>query len=78
MSLVAEATDLSRTTITAGRRELQQRDDLAPERVRAPGGGRHLVEQNDSTLLSALRTLIESSTRRDPQSALCWTAKDSG
>ena len=63
VSLVAEATGLSRTTITAGRRELQQRDDLAPERVRAPGGGRHLVEQNDSTLLSALQTLIESSTR---------------
>ena len=75
VSLVAEATGLSRTTITAGRRELQQRDDLAPERVRAPGGGRHLVEQNDSTLLSALQTLIESSTRGDPQSALCWTAK---
>jgi len=50
VSLVAEATGLSRTTIWAGRRELRRRadrpqDDLAPERVRAPGGGRHLVER---------------------------------
>jgi len=80
MSLVAEATGLSRTTIWAGRRELRRRadqpqDDLAPERVRAPGGGRHLVEQDDSTLLTALLALVESSTRGDPQSPLCWTSK---
>jgi hypothetical protein len=80
MSLVAEATGLSRTTIWAGRRELRRRadqpqDDLVPERVRASGGGRHLVEQDDSTLLTALLALVESSTRGDPQSPLCWTSK---
>ena len=80
MSLVAEATGLSRTTIWAGKRELRRRadqpqDDLTPERVRAPGGGRHLVEQEDSTLLTALHALVESSTRGDPQSPLCWTSK---
>jgi hypothetical protein len=78
--LVAEATGLSRTTIWAGRKELQRRaerpqDDLSPERVRAPGGGRHLVEQDDPALLAALRVLVESSTRGDPQSPLCWTSK---
>ena len=80
VSLVAEATGLSRTTIWAGRRELRQRahrpqDDLAPERVRAPGGGRHRVERDDPALLTALRTLIESSPRGDPQLPLCWTSK---
>src|SRR5438552_8282280 len=80
VSLVAQATGLSRTTIWAGRRELQRRayqpqDDLAPERVRAPGGGRHLVEQNDAALLTALRDLVEASTRGDPQSPLFWTSK---
>jgi hypothetical protein len=78
--LVAEATGLSRTTIWAGRKELQRRaerpqDDLSPERVRAPGGGRHLVEQDDPALLAALHVLVESSTRGDPQSPLCWTSK---
>jgi hypothetical protein len=80
MSLVAQATGLSRTTIWAGRRELRRRadqpqDDLPPERVRAPGGGRHLVEQDDAEILTALRALVESSTRGDPQSPLCWTSK---
>jgi len=79
-TLVAQATGLSRTTIWAGQRELrrradQPRDDLTPERVRAPGGGRHRVEQGDSALLPALRALVESSTRGDPQSPLCWTSK---
>ncbi len=80
MTLVAEATGLSRTTIWSGRNELrrradQPRDDLTPERVRAPGGGRHLIEQDDSTLLAALLGLVESSTRGDPHSPLCWTSK---
>src|SRR5512142_1390159 len=57
---VAPATGLSRITIWAGRKELRRRvdrpeEDLTPERVRAPGGGRHLVEQKDATLLTALR-----------------------
>src|SRR6185369_11893463 len=39
------------------------------------GGGRHLVEANDPTLLSDLQALLESSTRGDPQSPLRWTCK---
>jgi hypothetical protein len=79
-SIVAAATGLSRTTIWSGRRELQRRaarpqDDLAPQRVRAPGGGRHLVEQTDPTVLPDLLALVDSSTRGDPQSPLCWTSK---
>ena len=80
VTLVAQATGLSRTTIWAGRKELQRRarqprDDLAPERVRAPGGGRHLIEDDDPTLRTALLALVEASTRGDPQSPLCWTSK---
>jgi hypothetical protein len=80
VTLVAQATGLSRTTIAAGRRELRRRadrpqDDGMPERIRASGGGRHLVEQDDPALLTAWQTLVESSTRGDPQSPLCWTSK---
>jgi Rhodopirellula transposase DDE domain len=78
--LVAQATGLSRTTIWAGRKELRRRadrpqDDVPPERVRASGGGRHLIEHNDVTLLAALLALVEASTRGDPESPLCWTSK---
>jgi hypothetical protein len=76
--VVAQATGLSRTTIWSGLREVRQRverpqDDLLPERVRAPGGGRHLVEDNDPALLLALEALVEPTTRGDPQSPLRWT-----
>jgi hypothetical protein len=78
--LVAQATGLSRTTIWAGRRQLRRRadqpqEDLIPQRVRASGGGRHRLQHNDPTLLTALQALVESTTRGDPQSPLCWTSK---
>jgi hypothetical protein len=80
ITLVAEATGLSRTTIWAGRKELRRRadrprDDLTPERVRAPGGGRHLAEEDDPALPAASRDLVESSARGDPQAPLFWTSK---
>jgi hypothetical protein len=80
VALVAQATGLSRTTLWAGKRELQQqasppREDIPGESVRRPGGGRHLVEVNDPTLLSDLQRLLESTTRGDPQSPLRWTCK---
>ena len=80
LALVARATGLSRTTIWSGRRELHQRADrpeadLPPERVRAPGGGRHLIEDNDPAILDALLALVDATTRGDPQSPLRWTCK---
>jgi hypothetical protein len=80
VSLVAQATGLSRTTIWAGRRELQQRRDrpaetLNPERIRAPGAGRPLVEDNDPAIRTALQELVEATTRGEPQSPLRWTTK---
>src|SRR4051812_48066166 len=74
ITLVAQATGLSRTTITSGLRQLQQPlDDLPPERVRALGGGRHFCEDNDLALRRTLEALVEPTTRGDPQSPLRWT-----
>src|SRR6266851_2666351 len=70
VTAVAQATGLSRTTMWSGLREVRQRaerpqDDLPPERVRAQGGGRHLVEDNDPALRLALEALVEPTTRGD-------------
>jgi len=78
VTLVAQATGLSRTTSDAGLRELRQRleqpqEELPPERVRSAGGGRLLVEVKDPALLAALEALVEPSSRGDPQSPLRWT-----
>ena len=82
VSLVSRATGLSRTTITAGVREL----DLPPagvdasrppdpKRSRRPGGGRHLLQDDDPTLFRDLEALVDPYTRGDPMSPLRWTCK---
>src|SRR3954468_16187402 len=85
VTVVAQATGLSRTTIGEGIRELRERTDLGiedeicvselPNRVRRPGGGRHPLSANDATLIRDLDALIEPTTRGDPQSPLRWTCK---
>ncbi len=79
ITMVAAATGLSRTTITAGMRAL--RSGAAPEgevdgsRSRQPGGGRPLVEDVDATVCADLERLVEPTTRGDPMSPLRWTCK---
>jgi hypothetical protein len=78
VTVVARATGLSRTTVSAGLRELDLPDrQRAAEavRVRRPGGGRPLLAQTDAGLLAALESLIEPTTRGDPESSLRWTCK---
>lgn len=77
VSLVAQATGLSRTTIHAGIRELQQckRKPLAAGRSRRPGGGRKPLTLHHPDLLKALEQLVEPVVRGDPESFLRWTAK---
>lgn len=78
VSLVARACGMSRTTITAGLRELNlplfQRQAEAM-RVRRPGGGRRPLAETDPELLTALERLIDPATRGDPMSPLRWTCK---
>ena len=76
ISLVAQATGLSRTTIHSGIAEL--RTDTAEaesSRIRRPGAGRPRLCQQDPRLVHDLEALLESSTRGDPQSPLLWTCK---
>jgi len=78
VSAVAQATGLSRTTITAGLAELKlpvKRRTVEAARVRRPGAGRRPLAQTDPDLVTALETLIEPATRGDPESALRWTCK---
>src|SRR5438270_3153740 len=80
ISMLAEATGVSRTTITAGIRELRSgdadpEDNLDSSRSRRDGGGRHLVETTDPTVLTDLERLVDPTTRGDPMSPLRWTCK---
>lgn len=77
VTAVAVATGLSRTTITAGLRELKEQDAGATpsDRIRRPGGGRKFLEDVDAGLCAALDALIDPTTRGDPESPLRWTCK---
>jgi hypothetical protein len=78
VTAVARATDLSRTTISAGLRELElpaKQRSVEGLRVRRPGGGRKALTETDPGLLAALEALIEPATRGDPESPLRWTCK---
>ena len=79
VSTVAVATGLSRTTITAGLRELRHRaeypDVPVSPRIRRPGGGPKSLTETDPGLLPALEALVDPVTRGDPDSPLRWTCK---
>jgi len=78
VTMVAAATRMSRTTITAGLRELSlPAEDRSEEsrRVRRPGAGRPRLLEIDRDLLVALEGLVDPTSRGDPMSPLRWTCK---
>ena len=82
ISRVAKASGVSRTTIYAGLKELEEPGDSSPSesapgvrRIRRPGGGRKALAELDETLLEDLDALLNPATRGDPMSPLRWTSK---
>ena len=84
VSAVSMATGVSRTTIMVGLGEIkamQSSDDTAASEpvvatnARQSGGGRKKLEAKDATLLPDLLSLVDSTTRGDPESPLRWTCK---
>lgn len=79
ISTVAEATGMSRVTITNGIGEVEARQASAEEqvttRIRRPGGGRKQLIETDPELMQALESLVDPVTRGDPMSPLRWTCK---
>jgi transposase len=75
ISLVSRAMDISEETIKKGCNELESGETLSDDKIRAPGGGRKKSVEKDPTLLSDLETLIEPTSRGDPESPLRWTSK---
>ena len=71
---IARISGLSRPTVYAGVRELEQRPDPGG-RVRRPGGGPKPLTERQPGLLDALDELVDPDTRGDPCSPLRWTCK---
>jgi hypothetical protein len=80
IAAVAEATEMSRTTISQAIQEVQtQRESpgrtLPVPRSRRPGAGRKRLITQDPALLTTLELLVDPTTRGDPMSPLRWTCK---
>jgi Rhodopirellula transposase DDE domain len=71
---MARLTGLSRPTVYAGVRELDDPPDPRG-RIRRPGGGPKRLAERQPGLLAALDELVDPSTRGDPESPLRWTCK---
>ena len=75
INLVSRATGISEETIKKGVIELESGESPSGDKIRAPGGGRKTIVEKDPTILSDLETLVEPTTRGDPESPLRWTTK---
>jgi transposase len=76
--LVSQATDLSRTTVYRGMRELDSPEEeiVAPEgRTRNEGGGRKRLTEQMPEIIGKLKDLVEDTTCGDPETPLLWTCK---
>jgi hypothetical protein len=81
VTLVSEATGLSRNTVAAGRQSIQHKTGATTpgpgeaRRIRHPGGGRKRLTHSYPKLTADLEALVDPSTRGDPMSPLRWTCK---
>src|ERR1700683_3141003 len=75
ISAVSRATGIMRPVIRQGIAELKDPGSSASDRVRRAGGGRKKAVDKDASLRSDLLSVLESTTRGDPESPLRWTCK---
>ena len=71
--VVHKATNISRPTIYAGLKELENEEKLDKKQIRKKGGGRQKITEKAPNILADLESLIEPLTRGDPESPLRWS-----
>lgn len=71
--MIARITGMSRQTIYRGLSELG--DVAEPERTRKSGGGRRKLTETTPDLTRVIESIVDETTRGDPESPLRWTCK---
>ena len=74
LAAVSNITELARSTIERGLKDLDA-PPLAPGQVRREGGGPRPLTETDATLLDDLKRLVEPATLGDPVRPLLWVSK---
>lgn len=75
INLVCQATGISNATVQKGVKELKESTISTSKRVRRVGGGRKKASSTKRGLRKTLKTLVESTTKGDPETPLLWTSK---
>jgi Rhodopirellula transposase DDE domain len=75
VSAVCEATGVARSTIGRGLLELRSADGCSMGRIRRAGGGRKPKTETEPGLLEALKELVQSAIRGDPEAVLLWVSR---
>lgn len=75
IAIVSKATGVSRTTISAGLKELRDEISVGASGIRRKGGGRKKNTDKFPVLKIELGKLIEPALRGEPDSPLMWTSK---
>ncbi len=79
ISYVSRITGVTRNTISRGCLDLRQNTenvtDSQSKRIRKEGGGRKPLSVSNEMLVKDMETLIEPTTRGDPENPLRWTTK---
>ena len=73
VSLIARAAGISRTTIYAGLKELDEKASI--QNIRRAGAGRKSLLGVSPEIVEALNRLVDPATRGDPENPLRWTSK---
>jgi transposase len=75
VSEVSRLSGVSRTTITAGIKELEDSAKIVMSRIRKLGGGRKYVEESIPDIQQKVQEIVDGSTYGDPEQVLSWTTE---
>lgn len=75
ITIVSNATKVSRPTIYAGIKELKNSKEIPEDRIRREGGGAKKLTEKNPSLEKDLEFLVEPTVKGDPEKPLKWTCK---
>ena len=74
-TVVHEITGLSMNTITAGKKDLSEKNNIESGRVRRQGGGPKCIEEKYPDIQERVKAIIDGSTYGNPEQVLSWTTE---
>jgi hypothetical protein len=74
VTMVSRISGVSRTTITAGIKELKS-GNIADGRIRKSGGGRKHTEEEYPEIVDRIRSIVDGKTYGDPMRVLSYTTE---